>query len=136
MLATGALAQAQTTSSITLAAETTNNTSASNTFGRQPNGNISASNISKLPIQSLLYSGSDTKLLAHVVTWFGDPGHMDVGYTSSDPTQIHKQVTDMLSRGIGGVVLDWNGPQNTLSTTTVAGFKTESEAQMGRSHSQ
>ncbi len=123
--------QTPVTPTTTLAAETANNTSASNTFQRQPNGNIGAGNISKLPVRALLYSGSTTTVLAHVMAWFGDSQHMDVGYTSSDAAQIHKQVSDMLSRGIGGVVLDWDGPQRSLSTNTVAGFRTEAETRNG-----
>ena len=126
-----ALAQLTITPNTTLAAESGNNTSASNTFRRQPNGNIGAGNISKLPVQSLLYSGSSTRILTHVVTWFGQSNHMDVGYTSSDPTQIHNQVTDMLSRGISGAVLDWDGPEASMSTSTVAAFRTEAESRNG-----
>src|SRR5205807_7145622 len=97
----------------------------------QPNGNIGAGNISKLPVRSLLYSGSNTTILTHVVTWFGKSNHMNVGYTSSDPTQIHNQVSDMLSRGITGAVLDWDGPEASMSTNTVAGFRTEAENRNG-----
>jgi len=51
----------------TLAAETSNNTSAANSFTTQTNGNIGANNISKAPVRSLLYPGSTAKIMP---IWF------------------------------------------------------------------
>ena len=93
----------------TLAAETSNNTSAADSFSTQTNGNIGANNISKAPIRSLLYPGSTAKIYAHLVPWFGFGDHMNVGYISSDTLQVQKQVNDMLSRGIDGAIIDWYG---------------------------
>ena len=125
------IAQLTITPGTTLSAETANNPSAAGTFKKQPNGNLGAGNISKLSVRSLLYSGANTTILAHVMTWFGASNHMNVGYTSSDPAQIQKQVTDMLSRGISGVVLDWAGPERLLSINTVNEFRAESENRNG-----
>lgn len=93
----------------TLAAETSNNTSAANSFSTQTNNNLGATNISKAPIRSLLYPGSTAKIYAHLVPWFGFGDHMNVGYVSSDTLQVQKQVNDMLSRGIDGAIIDWYG---------------------------
>jgi PKD repeat protein len=93
----------------TLAAETSNNTSAANSFTTQTNNNLGATNISKAPIRSLLYPGSTAKIYAHLVPWFGFGDHMNVGYVSSDTLQVQKQVNDMLSRGIDGAIIDWYG---------------------------
>ncbi|MBZ5490495.1 MAG: PKD domain-containing protein [Acidobacteriia bacterium] len=93
----------------TLAAETSNNTSAADSFATQTNGNIGATNISKAPVRSLLYPGSTAKIYAHLVPWFGFGDHMNVGYVSSDTLQVQKQVNDMLSRGIDGAIIDWYG---------------------------
>jgi PKD repeat protein len=93
----------------TLATETSNNTSAANSFVAQTNGNIEATNISKAPIRSLLYPGSTTKIYAHLVPWFGFGDHMNVGYVSSDTLQVQKQLNDMLSRGLDGAIIDWYG---------------------------
>jgi hypothetical protein len=93
----------------TLAAETSNNTSAANSFATQTNNNLGATNISKAPIRSLLYSGSTAKIYAHLLPWFGFGDHMNVGYVSSDTLQVQKQVNDMLSRGIDGAIIDWYG---------------------------
>jgi hypothetical protein len=94
----------------TLQAETSNNTSAADSFRTQTNGNLGASNISKVDIHSLLYSGTTTKIYVHLMPWFGSGHHMEVGYSSDDPAQVHKQVVDMISRGIAGAMIDWYGP--------------------------
>ncbi len=95
----------------TLTAKTSNNTSAANSFTSQSNGNLGVSNISKVDVHSLLYSGNTTKVYAHLMVWFGgNNGHMNVGYSSTDPTQVANQINDMISRGISGVIIDWYGP--------------------------
>ena len=96
----------------TLSALTSNNTSAANSFHSQSNGNLGASNISKVDVHSLLYPGANTQVFAHLLLWFGRGDHMNVGYSSTDPNQVHKQIEDMISRGIQGVILDWYGPNN------------------------
>ncbi|HET9181912.1 MAG TPA: PKD domain-containing protein [Candidatus Angelobacter sp.] len=93
----------------TLAAETGNNTSAADSFVSQSNGNIGATNISKMPTRSLLYPGSTAKIYAHLVPWFGFGDHMKVGYTSNDILQVQNQVNDMISRGLDGTIIDWYG---------------------------
>jgi hypothetical protein len=101
----------------TLAAQTENNTSTATTFTLQSNGNIGANNISKLDVHTLL-SGATTKIYAHLLLWFGESSHMNVGYSSTDPAQIHRQITDMISRGIDGVIIDWYGPNNSIDQAT------------------
>ena len=102
----------------TLAAQTANNTSATNSFGGQTNGNEGAGNVSKVDVHSLLYSGASTKVYAHLLLWFGGSNHMNVGYNSTDPAQVHGQITDMISRGIDGVIIDWYGPNTSIDQAT------------------
>ncbi len=102
----------------TLAAQTSNNTSAANSFTNQSNGNKGAGNVSKVDVHSLLYAGATTKVYAHLLLWFGESSHMNIGYSSTDPAQIHNQITDMISRGIDGVVIDWYGPNNAIDQAT------------------
>jgi hypothetical protein len=102
----------------TLAQQTANNTSAANNFQNQPNGNLGANNVSKVDVHTLLNSGTATKVFAHMLLWFGQPGHINVGYNSDDATQVHNQITDMISRGINGVVIDWYGPNNSIDQAT------------------
>src|SRR5712691_7036241 len=73
----------------TLITETSNNTSAANSFQAQSNGDIGASNISKLDLHTLLYPGATTKIYAHLMLWFGGPSPMNVGYKSNDAAQVH-----------------------------------------------
>jgi hypothetical protein len=104
----------------TLAAETSNNTSAADSFLSQTNGNEGSTNVSKVDIRTLLYPGATTEIYAELQPWFGDERHMDVGYTSWDPVQVEKQLEDMQSRGVTGVVIDWYGPADTTEPTTLA----------------
>jgi len=124
-------APASITPSTTLAAETGNNTSAADSFLAQSNGNAGATNVSKLPIRSILYPGSTTKIYAHLVAWFGGSGHMNVGYTSADPSQVHRQVEDMISRGIQGAILDWYGVSAGGINQAAMALKQEAESHQG-----
>jgi hypothetical protein len=92
-----------------LRAQTSNNTSAADTFVSQANGNLGSANISKGNIHSLLHVNSAVPVYAHLMLWFGGTNHMNVGYSSTDPTQVRRQITDMISRGIDGVIIDWYG---------------------------
>jgi hypothetical protein len=62
----------------------------------------------------LLYSGATTKIFAHMVLWFGQSNHMNIGYSSTNAAQVQNQINDMVSRGIDGVILDWYGPNNSM----------------------
>src|SRR6201987_5189358 len=102
----------------TLAAQTANNTSAANSFSAQSNDNAAAGSVSKVDIHSLLYPGATTKIYAHLMLWFEGTSHMNVGYNSNDAAQVHRQITDMISRGIDGVIIDWYGPNNSIDQAT------------------
>ncbi len=118
--------------STTLQAETGNNTSAANSFARQTNGNAGAGNVSKLPIDSLLYSGATTKIYATWLGWFGQPNHMSVGYISNTAAQVHAQVEDMISRGMAGAIADWYGTANTSIEAATTLLRNEAEAHSGQ----
>jgi hypothetical protein len=98
----------------TLSAQTSNNTSAANSFGTQSDGNLGATNISKVNTHSLLYAGAHTKIFAHVELWWGVSGHIDIGYSSTDAAHVKRQIEDMISRGIDGIVMVWYGPNNPI----------------------
>jgi hypothetical protein len=114
-----------------LTAETGTNTSVAASFGAQSNGNEGGSNVSKVDTRTLLYPGATTKIYAHFMPWFGDGKHMDVGYTSSDPNQVNRQVSDALSRGISGFIEDWYGPNNSMPNATAFTLKAEAESRNG-----
>lgn len=119
------------TPTTTLAAETANNTSAAPGFSTQGNGNIAPRNVSKEPPQPLLYAGSNTLVLAAWQPWFGGSNHMNVGYRSDDPAQVHRQVVDMISRGINGAVIDWFGPNVPILSNASLLMMKEAEAHPG-----
>ena len=91
---------------------TSNNTSAANSFTSQTDGNIGASNVSKVDIHSLLLFRKQHQGDRPLHALVGRTGHINVGYSSHDPAQIHAQITDMISRGIDGVIIDWYGNQD------------------------
>ena len=119
------------TPTTTLSAETANNTSAADSFTAQTNNNPAPSNISKLPVRSLLYAGATTKIYAHFMPWFGGTNHMWVGYRSDDRAQVNKQVTDMMSRGYDGAIVDWYGPNNIRNDATTLYLRDEAETRGG-----
>lgn len=102
----------------TLAEQTSNNTSAADSFRGQANGNAAPGNVSKVDVHSLLYPGATTKIYAHLMLWYGGANHMDVGYSSVDSAQVRRQVQDMIERGIDGVIIDWYGPGNSIDQAT------------------
>jgi hypothetical protein len=109
-LLTASLLQAQLPTTTTLPEQIANNTSTSAVFAGQPNGNPPPGAVSKLPVRSLLYPGATTKIYAHVEPWWGSGSHLNIGYSSQDPAQVHRQVQDIVSRGMDGAVVDWYGP--------------------------
>lgn len=133
LLSHASLAIAQTltiTPTTTPARETANNTSAASSFKSQVNGNAGAGNVSKSATRTLLYSGNTTKIYAHFMGWFGSAGHMNVGYLSTDPAQVRRQVADMKSRGMAGAILDWYGyGESHMTDTVLPVLRNEAEAQ-------
>jgi len=115
----------------TVQAETANNTSTADTFSAQGNGNSGPGNVSKMPVQQLLYPGSTTKVFAELQPWFGGSNHMNVGYRSDDPAQVHRQVEDMISRGITGTIIDWFGPDVAISSAATVLVQKEAETHPG-----
>ncbi len=116
------------TPTTTLRAESTNNTSAANGFHGQPNGNAAAGNVSKAPLRSLLYDGATTRIWVRYMPWWGDKGHVDIGYHSDDRSQVRRQVEDMMSRGITGAIVDWYGPRQELKNRSTQYLMREAEA--------
>src|SRR4051812_8284542 len=50
-----------------------------------------------------------TTVLAVYEPWFGDPDHLNVGYSTQDVVVLQKQVTQAKGLGITGFVVDWYG---------------------------
>jgi hypothetical protein len=54
-------------------------------------------------------SDPSPKLLAVYMPWFGDHTHIDVGYSSQDPSVLRKQIQHARRMGISAFVVDWYG---------------------------
>ena len=119
---------AQTGSPGPLACEAANNTSGSPRY-HGSKANAPPGNVSKLPIRSLLYSGSQTRIYTRYMPWFGDSHHRDVGYRSNDRQQVARQVADMSSRGIAGAIVDWYGPNSGSKNESTVLLMQEAERQ-------
>jgi hypothetical protein len=59
--------------------------------------------------QAAVQPPEPTRVLAVYEPWFGHPRHIDVGYSSTDPTVIKKQILSAKQMGISGFVIDWYG---------------------------
>lgn len=119
------------TPTTTLASQSVNNTSASSSFTGTSNGNAAPKSVSKLSIRSLLYPGSTTKIYVHVQPWWGKSGHINIGYDQADPAQAKRQVSDMISRGIDGAIMDYYGPTSTHNNNAAIALMNAAEAHPG-----
>lgn len=107
------------------------NTSATSTTGAFSNGTLSGqTNISQgtgiYNVHSLLYSGHTTKVLVHYLPWFdggndGDSSHpINVNYSNADSTYVNKFYTDLVARGVDGVIVDYQGATDITGTSWAA----------------
>src|SRR6202140_661308 len=55
------------------------------------------------------------KVLAVYMPWFGDHVHIDVGYSSSDPAVLRRQIQQARHTGISAFVVDWYGETRPFS---------------------
>jgi PKD repeat protein len=125
LFASMAAATTPVTPTTTLTAETSNNTSTANTFTGMANGNVGASNVSKVSLKTMMYPGFNGKMYAHLMGWFGWSNHVSVGYASNTSAQVASQVNDMQSRGFDGLILDWYGPSHGMEDQVAKLLATE-----------
>jgi len=64
-------------------------------------------------------SGEPTMLAAYM-PWFGQPGHINVGYSSEDRVQLEKQVDQAKQLGITAFVVNWYGQHHTFEDKAYA----------------
>lgn len=126
-----AVCSAEDASPTALSCENVNNTSASPRYRGGSSGNAPPGSVSKVPIRSLLYRGSQTRIYTRFMSWFGDSRHRDVGYRSDDPQQVSRQVADMMSRGIQGAIVDWYGPNGGVKNQSTILLMKEAERRGG-----
>ena len=113
----------------TLTIESGNNTNLTSGFTGTTNGDVMPGNISKVDIHTLLYAGATTKVFAHYMPWWGGSGHAKIGLgDEANPAVVTAQVSDAISRGIDGFIVDWYGPQSTHHNTATLNVKAAAEA--------
>lgn len=67
------------------------------------------SNSRDLSLKNLPEPSGSPRILADYQPWFGDPDHIDVGYSSQDPNVLRKQIENARNMGIYAFVVDWYG---------------------------
>ena len=58
---------------------------------------------------SFVGGSGDPVMLAVYQPWFGQPGHINVGYSSLDRVAMEKQIDHAKQLGISGFVVNWYG---------------------------
>jgi hypothetical protein len=102
------------------------------TNGNAPSPSVSAASlavgaVSKIDTRSLLYPGATTKIFVETQAWFCTRGvtpiptgldvdqcgsHIDIGYDANTTAHVEREIADMRSRGISGIIADWGGRAN------------------------
>jgi hypothetical protein len=65
-----------------------------------------------LAMNHFIGNGHDPVLLADYQPWFGQPSHIDVGYSSVDRVKIEQQIDHAKQLGIAGFVVNWYGARH------------------------
>ena len=60
----------------------------------------------------------DPMLLAIYQPWFGNKGHINVGYSCHDPSVLRQQIAKARELNIGGFVVNWYGPRKEYEDET------------------
>ncbi len=69
---------------------------------------------SALAANSFMEGGGEPTMLAAYLPWFGQPGHINVGYSSQDRVVIEKQIDQAKQLGITAFVVNWYGAHHTF----------------------
>ncbi len=67
---------------------------------------------SSLSANSFIGGYNEPTMLAAYLPWFGQPGHINVGYSSQDRVVIEKQIDQAKQLGIAGFVVNWYGARH------------------------
>ena len=63
----------------------------------------------QLPANSFVSGPEQPTMLAAYMPWFGQPGHINVGYSSQDRVVLERQVDQAKQLGISAFVVNWYG---------------------------
>ncbi len=67
-----------------------------------------------LAAQSFAGSSDQPTMLAAYLPWFGQPGHINVGYSSQDRVVLERQVDQAKQLGIAAFVVNWYGQHHSF----------------------
>jgi hypothetical protein len=67
---------------------------------------------SLLAANSFVDGSSEPTMLAAYLPWFGQPGHINVGYSSQDRVALGKQIEQAKQLGIAAFVVNWYGSRH------------------------
>lgn len=65
-----------------------------------------------LAMNHFVGNSGDPMLIADYQPWFGQPSHIDVGYSSVDRVKIEQQIDHAKHLGIAAFVVNWYGPRH------------------------
>ena len=71
------------------------------------------SNMASIPNQQ-------PQMIAAYQAWFGDPRHINVGYSSQDKVVLERQIEEAKNLGISGFVVNWYGPRKAFEDRSYA----------------
>lgn len=69
---------------------------------------------SSLAAQSFMGGQDQPTMLAVYLPWFGQPGHINVGYSSQDRVVIGNQIDQAKRLGLAAFVVNWYGQRHTF----------------------
>src|SRR5262249_46086683 len=69
---------------------------------------------SPLSANAFMSGGTQPTMLAAYLPWFGQPGHINVGYSSQDRVVIGQQIDQAKQLGIAAFVVNWYGARHTF----------------------
>ncbi len=72
---------------------------------------------SSLSANSFMGGSDQPTMLAAYLPWFGQPGHINVGYSSQDRVVIEKQIDEAKQLGIAAFVVNWYGQHHAFEDT-------------------
>lgn len=75
---------------------------------------------SSLAAQDFISGSSNPVMLAAYLPWFGQPGHINVGYSSQDRVVIEKQIDQAKQLGIAAFVVNWYGERHNFEDRAYA----------------
>ncbi len=79
---------------------------------------ITPAHVSGVDLHTLIPSRPDLRWFAHVVPWFGQSNHIDIGLDNNTSAYVTALLDDLDRRGFDGLVIDWYGQDSYTDKVT------------------